>query len=46
MKCKFRSICLKDKEEGMLYEIIDDIPIMLIDEAKLYDGSIKLKENV
>lgn len=23
MQCKFKNICLKDKEEGMLYEIVE-----------------------
>ena len=51
-KCK-GDLFLTEKEDGLvckncklLYEIKDDIPIMLIDEAKPYDESIKLKDNV
>ncbi len=51
-KCK-GDLFLTENEDGLvckncklLYEIKDDIPIMLIDEAKPYDESIKLKENV
>ena len=50
-KCK-GDLFLTKKEDGLvckncklLYEIKDDIPIMLIDEAKPYNDSIKLKEN-
>ncbi len=51
-KCK-GDLFLTENEDGLvckecklLYEIKDDIPIMLIDEAKPYDDSIKLKEDV
>jgi len=50
-KCK-GDLYLTENEDGLvclncklLYEIRDDIPIMLIDEAKPYDESIKLKKN-
>ena len=49
-KCK-GDIFLTENEDGLvckscklLYEIRDDIPIMLIDEAKPWDESIKLKD--
>ena len=49
-KCK-GDIFLTENEDGLvckscklLYEIKEDIPIMLIDEAKDWDGSVKLKE--
>jgi uncharacterized protein YbaR (Trm112 family) len=49
-KCK-GDIFLTEKEDGLvckncklLYEIRDDIPIMLIDEAKEWDGTVALKE--
>lgn len=50
-KCK-GDIFLTENEDGLvctscnlLYEIKEDIPIMLIDEAKEWDGSVKLKES-
>ncbi len=50
-KCK-GDLYLTENEDGLvclncklIYEIKDDIPIMLIDEAKPYDESIKLKKN-
>jgi uncharacterized protein YbaR (Trm112 family) len=49
-KCK-GDIFLTEEENGLvcktcklLYEIKDDIPIMLIDEAKQWDENIKLKD--
>ena len=50
-KCK-GDIFLTENEDGLvctscklLYEIKEDIPIMLIDEAKEWDASVKLKES-
>ncbi len=50
-KCK-GDLFLTEKEDGLvckncklLYEIRDDIPIMLIEEAKPYSEDIKLKED-
>jgi len=49
-KCK-GDLFLTEKEDGLvckqcklLYEIKDDIPIMLIEEAQPYTEDIKLKE--
>ncbi len=50
-KCK-GDLFLTENEDGLvckkcnlLYEIKDEIPIMLIEEAKPYDNSIKLKND-
>ncbi len=49
-KCK-GDIFLTQNEDGLvckkcrlLYEIREDIPVMLIDEAKAWDESIKIKD--
>jgi uncharacterized protein YbaR (Trm112 family) len=49
-KCK-GDLILTENEDGLVckscnlvYEIRDDIPIMLIEEAKPFDESIKLKQ--
>ena len=49
-KCK-GDLFLTEKEDGLVckacklvYEIKDDIPIMLIEEAKPFNDSIKLKD--
>ena len=49
-KCK-GDLLITENEDGLvckqcnlLYEIRDDIPIMLIDEAKTWDHTVKIKE--